>query len=50
LGILQVKQITHDNRKLFPQVYAVKPGAVQILQIPSLQYVSEEINTSSFGH
>ncbi|MDF2571678.1 MAG: hypothetical protein K0R55_3282 [Sporomusa sp.] len=46
MSIVQIKQITHDNRKLFPQVYAVKPGTVQILQIPSLQYVSQEMNTS----
>ncbi|WP_240421188.1 hypothetical protein [Paenibacillus periandrae] len=40
------KQTTHDNRKIYPQVYAVKPGPVQILQIPKLQYVSQEMNTA----
>ncbi|SEC18268.1 GyrI-like domain-containing protein [Paenibacillus sp. GP183] len=46
MNISQIKQITHDNRKLYPQVYAVKPGSVHIQQIPNLQYVSQEMNTS----
>jgi hypothetical protein len=46
LNISQIKQITHDNRKLFPHVYAVKPGSLQIQQIPNLQYVSQEMNTA----
>lgn len=46
MNISQIKQTTHDNRKLYPQVYAVKPGTLQIQQIPSLQYVSQEMNTA----
>lgn len=45
MNITQIKETTHDNRKIFPQVYAVKPGPVYIQQIPNLQYVSQEMNT-----
>lgn len=41
-----MKLITNDNRKVYPQVYAVKPGPVHIQQIPNLQYVSQEMNTA----
>ncbi|WP_282940514.1 hypothetical protein [Paenibacillus sp. RC67] len=43
---VQIKQITHDNRKIYPQVYALKPGHVHIQQIPKLHYVSQEMNTA----
>jgi len=41
----QIK-ITHDHRKIYPQVYTVKPGPVHFQQIPSLSYVSQEMNTT----
>ncbi|WP_337102601.1 GyrI-like domain-containing protein [Paenibacillus sp. YIM B09110] len=41
-----IKEITHDNRKIYPQVYMIKPGPVTIQQIPNLQYVSQEMNTA----
>jgi hypothetical protein len=44
LSITQTRT-THDNRKEYPQVYAVKPGPVYIQHIPNLQYVSQEMNT-----
>lgn len=46
MDTVSAKLITHDNRKLFPQVYALKLGPVQVLQIPELQYVSQEMNTA----
>lgn len=38
--------ITHDNRKIYPHVYSVKPGPVQILRVPNMQYVSQEMRTA----
>lgn len=46
MNIPQIKETAHDNRKVYPQVYAVKPGPVYIQQIPNLQYVSQEMNTA----
>lgn len=46
MGLVKIKQITHDNRKVFSQVYTVKPGPVNIEQIPKLQYISQEMNTA----
>lgn len=46
MGTAILKQITHDNRKIYPHVYAVKSGPAQILQLPKLQYVSQEMNTT----
>ncbi|WP_158453695.1 hypothetical protein [Paenibacillus beijingensis] len=42
----QIKKIIHDHRKIYPQVYALKPGAVSIQQVPRLQYVSQQMNTA----
>ncbi|WP_155971980.1 hypothetical protein [Paenibacillus sp. Soil522] len=42
----QIKKIIHDHRKIYPQVYALKPGDVNIQQIPKLQYVSQQMNTA----
>ncbi|KRE24905.1 hypothetical protein [Paenibacillus sp. Soil522] len=38
LGLAKIKKITHDNRKVFSQVYTVKPGPVNIEQ----SYVVEQ--------
>lgn len=46
LEIGQLKQITHDNRKTYSEVYEVKPGPVQTMRVPKIQYVSQEMRTS----
>ncbi|MFE5320324.1 GyrI-like domain-containing protein [Paenibacillus sp. NPDC056579] len=46
MAIASVKMKTNDNRKVFPQVYELKPGPAQILQLPALQYVAQEMSTS----
>ncbi|GGG68509.1 hypothetical protein [Paenibacillus radicis (ex Gao et al. 2016)] len=38
--------ITHDNRKIYPDIYSVKPGPVQILRVPKMQYVTQEMSTT----
>lgn len=40
------KQVTHDHRRIYPQVYGIKEGATLIQRIPTLKYVSQEMNTS----
>lgn len=40
-----VTLVTHDHRRVYPQVYGPKPGAVVMQQIPRLQYVSQEMAT-----
>jgi hypothetical protein len=42
----QNKKIIHDQRKIYSQVYSQKPGPTCIQQIPSLQYVSQQMNTT----
>lgn len=37
---------THDNRKVYPQVYGVKRGTVHIQHIPKLNYVSQDMTTA----
>jgi hypothetical protein len=37
--------ITHDHRKLYPQIYGLKPGPVQVLHMPKLQYVTQDMVT-----
>jgi hypothetical protein len=34
----------NDNRKVYPNVYMMKPGKVEILRIPSLQFVSQNMH------
>jgi hypothetical protein len=33
----------NDNRKVYPNVYKMKPGKVEILKIPPLQFVSQNM-------
>lgn len=42
----QPKQITHDQRKIFPEIYGLKSGSVVIKQLPAIQYVSQQMTTS----
>lgn len=35
--------LTHDHKKLHPQVYGMKPGPPLVQQIPALQFVSQEM-------
>jgi hypothetical protein len=39
------KQITHDQRRNFPQIYGLKPGPVIIQPLPEIKYVSQEMTT-----
>ncbi|SEM65462.1 hypothetical protein [Paenibacillus sp. OV219] len=41
----QAELVTHDNRKVYPEVYQLKPGPVQILQLPELQYITQATST-----
>jgi hypothetical protein len=43
---LKLKQITHDQRKIFPQIYGLKPGPVVIEKLPEINYVSQEMLTT----
>ena len=37
--------ISHNHRKLYPQIYGLKPGPVQVLHMPKLQYVAQDMVT-----
>jgi hypothetical protein len=39
-----VKLTLNDNRKVYPEVYAMKPDKVEILTIPPLQFVSQTMH------
>jgi len=41
-----IKKTVHDHRKIYPQIYAPKPGGTTILQIPKMQYVAQQMNTA----
>ncbi|RZT23448.1 hypothetical protein [Fictibacillus sp. BK138] len=43
---MQTKVITHDHRKIHKEIYGEKPGPVQILRMPQLKYVVQEMNTA----
>ncbi|CAG7633879.1 GyrI-like domain-containing protein [Paenibacillus allorhizosphaerae] len=46
MNLPRTKEVTHDHRKLYPQVYGAKQGPVTIEQMPPLVYVSQQMNTS----
>jgi hypothetical protein len=45
MGNAPIAPITHDHRKLFPQIYGLQPGPVLIFHMPKLQYVAQDMVT-----
>ena len=37
---------THDHRKIYKDIYQIKPGKTIIQQLPELKYVSQQMTTS----
>jgi hypothetical protein len=47
---LTTNLITHDHRKVHPQVYGLKPGPTAIQQIPPLKYIAQDMTTAFHTH
>lgn len=42
---MQTKVKTHDHQKIHTEIYGLKPGLIEILKVPSLKYVAQEMKT-----